>query len=110
MPGASASLSASTLKFGAQTVGTTDSPQAIVLSNSGSAPLVIGKIEIVGTSRDDFAQTNNCGSSLGAGKSCTLQVTFTPQRRGARTAFINIADSTQEGRHQVRLEGVGQRP
>ena len=95
------------VKFGVQTVGTTDSPQTIVLSNSGSAPLVIGKIEVVGTSRGDFAQANNCGSSLGAGKSCTLQVTFTPQRRGARTAFISIVGSTQEGRHQVRLEGMG---
>jgi hypothetical protein len=108
-PVASARLSGSALDFGVQAVGTLDSPQTIVLKNSGSAPLMIGTIEIVGTSRNDFAQTNNCGSSLGAGQSCTLRITFTPQRHGVRTAFINILDSTKEGRRQVRLEGVGQR-
>jgi len=96
--------------FGAQTVGIVASPQKIVLKNSGDALLRIDSIEIVGTSRSDFAQTNNCGSSLNAGQSCTLRITFTPHRLGIRTAIINMVDSTQEGRHQVRLEGVGQTP
>jgi hypothetical protein len=103
------SLSATTVKFGAQTVGTSDSPQGIVLKNSGGVPLMIGRIEIEGTNGEDFAQSNNCGSTLGAGQSCNLRIIFTPQRRGARAAILNIVDSSAEGRHEVRLEGIGQK-
>ena len=109
-PGAFADLSASRVKFGAQGVGTVGLPQNLVVKNSGSVPLRIGTIEIVGSGRNDFAQTNNCGSSLGAGQSCTVRITFKPRRPGARAAFINMVDSTAEGRHEVRLEGIGQGP
>jgi YVTN family beta-propeller protein len=103
------SLSATTVKFGAQSVGTSDTPQGLVLKNSGNVPLMIGKVEIEGTSKEDFAQTNNCGSTLGAGQSCNLRITFTPQRRGARTAILNVVDSSNQGRHQVQLQGVGRK-
>jgi len=35
----------------------------------------------------DFAKTGTCPTSLGAGKSCTLSVTFTPTATGTRLTF-----------------------
>ena len=65
-----ANLSPTSLSFGNQLVGTISAPQPVALSNSGSAPLTINSI----TASGDFAQTNDCGSSLAAGASCTINV------------------------------------
>ena len=40
----------------------------------GGTALTITSIAVSG----DFAETNNCGSSVAAGGSCTINVTFTP--------------------------------
>ena len=44
---------------------------------SNPNPLAIG-IQSISTSTSEFLQTSNCGSSLPAGGSCTIQVTFQP--------------------------------
>ena len=41
----------------------------------------------------DFSQTNTCGSSIAAGSSCTVSVTFTPTAAGSRTGNLTITAS-----------------
>src|SRR5207247_5787 len=53
-------LSAANVSFGNQNVETTSAPQAVTLTNSGLGTVTIDTI----TTTLDFAQTNNCGSSL----------------------------------------------
>src|SRR5205823_896534 len=73
------SLSPTSLNFGNQNVGTTSAPQTVTLSNIGTATLSITSIGIEnGDYSSDFAETNNCGTSLAAGASCAINVTFTP--------------------------------
>lgn len=55
----------------------------------------------------DFAETNNCGSSLGAGKSCTIRVTFTPTATGSRSAWVAITDNGGDSPQRVALSGTG---
>src|SRR5207302_9606953 len=81
-----ASLWPTSLSLGSLTVGKTSPAQAVTLANSGSASLSISSIAIAGTNSADFAQTNNCGSSVAAGGSCTINVTFAPTTTGARSA------------------------
>jgi hypothetical protein len=59
-----ATLSATSLTFCNQQIGTTSNPQAVTVTNSGSAPLRIFSMGITGTNSGDFAETNTCGSVL----------------------------------------------
>ncbi|HXH51024.1 MAG TPA: choice-of-anchor D domain-containing protein, partial [Terriglobia bacterium] len=86
-------LSPTSLILGNQTVGTSSLPQTVMLSNAGSSSLSITGISIGGTNPADFAQTNNCGTSLAAGASCSINVTFTPSAIGTRSAILSVADS-----------------
>src|SRR5207248_820902 len=67
-----ASFAPASIPFGNQPVNTTSPAQAVTLSNTGYAPLTISSIAVTGTNSSDFAQTNNCGSSLAANSSCTI--------------------------------------
>ncbi len=103
-------LSATSLSFSNQTVGTTSSAQAITLTNSGTAALTISSIAITGTNAGDFAQTNTCpGSSatLAVGASCTISVTFTPSASGARSANVTLTDNAGGSPQSVALSGTG---
>ena len=94
------------MKFGKQTVGTTGK-SPVVLTNSGGTPLLISGFSISGANPGDFNQTNNCPSSLAAGKSCSISVTFTPTRTGSRAASLNVMDNMKSGSQQVALSGTG---
>jgi hypothetical protein len=54
----------------------------------------------------EFAQQNDCGTSLAAGALCHVQVTFTPTNIGLRKGFLNL-DYIAPGLHSVGLEGFG---
>jgi hypothetical protein len=60
------------------------------------------------TASGDFAQTNNCGTTLPAGGgNCSLQITFAPTTTGLRTDQISIADSAQGSPHLITVTGTG---
>ena len=101
------SLSASTLTFASQTVGTTSTAQAVILTNTGNTALSITSLALAGTNPGDFGQTNNCGSSVAAGGSCTINVTFTPTAPGTRTAAVTITDNATGSPQTVNLTGTG---
>jgi hypothetical protein len=101
------SLSPTSLTFSSQTVNTTSAAQSVTLTNSGNAALTISSIGISGANAGDFSQTNTCGSSLAAGASCTISVTFKPTATGTRTAAVSIADNATGSPHTVSLTGTG---
>jgi hypothetical protein len=97
------SLSPTSLTFPAQQVGTSSSAQSVTLSNAGNAALSITSITVSG----DFSQTNTCGSSVAAGASCTLSVTFTPTAAGSRSGTLTITDNASPATQTVSLTGTG---
>jgi hypothetical protein len=97
----------SSVSFSAQTVGTTTPSQAIVFSNSGTGSIAISAITLSGANSLDFWTSNNCGSSLGVGASCTIAVSLTPSVVGAETATLTIADNTSNSPQTVSLSGTG---
>ena len=99
-------LSPTSAVFGSQRVGTTSPPQTVTLSNTGSAPLTVASIVASG----DFAQTNTCGGSVGAGATCTLSITFTPAATGTRTGGVTITDDAPGSPHVASLSGTGTEP
>ena len=94
-------LSAPTLNFSSQLVGTTSVAQTITLSNSGDAPLSISRIAAAG----DFAETDNCPASLAVSAGCTINITFTPTAFGTRGGTLTITDGAQGSPHNVNLIG-----
>ncbi|HEY6763568.1 MAG TPA: choice-of-anchor D domain-containing protein [Candidatus Sulfotelmatobacter sp.] len=104
-----AALAPTSLTFSAQTVGTTSDAQTITLSNaSGSSAISISSIGIAGTDPTDFAQSNNCGTSVAQKKSCTISVTFTPLATGTRTATLSVTDNAGGSPQTATLTGTGQ--
>ncbi len=101
------SLSTSSLSFGSQPLGATSAPQNFTLTNTGSSPLSITGIGTTGSNPGDFVQTNDCGTSVAAGASCTFTVTFTPTASGNRSATLNIFDNAGGSPQHVSLAGTG---
>ena len=98
-----ATLSVTKIAFGSEPASTTSAAQSIKLSNAGSARLSIANITTTG----DFSQTNTCNSSLAAGASCAIAVTFTPPVVGDFSGTLSIADNASGSPHTVSLTGTG---
>jgi hypothetical protein len=102
-----ASLSPTTVSFGNVVSGVISSAQTVTLSNTGNAALTISGITIGGANPSDFAETNTCGSSLAAGVSCMISVTFTPGSVASFSATISVADSAAGSPQTASLSGAG---
>ena len=102
-----AHLSATSLSFGTQKVGTSNAAKAVTLTNTGATALTITSIAIAGTNPLDFVQTNNCPSSLAANAGCTVYVTFKPTASGLRSASVVITDNAQNSPQNISLSGTG---
>jgi hypothetical protein len=105
--GAVVSLSPASLAFGSEPLGNATAAQSITLTNGSSAALSITSIALTGTNPGDFAQTNNCGSSVAAGTHCTISVTFKPTAAGTRTAAVTLTDNATGSPQTASLSGTG---
>ena len=105
--GPNATLSPTSLTFSTQAIGTTSAAKPVTLKNTGTAILTISSIAITGTNAGNFAQTHTCGSSLAAGASCGISVTFRPTASGTRTAAVSISDNAAGSPQKVTLSGIG---
>jgi hypothetical protein len=96
--------------FVPQAVRTSSNPAAVMLVNAGTSPLNITAIGLAGADSSDFAQTNNCGATLAAAATCTVNVTFTPTAGGSRTANIAVSGTEPGSPLTVDLSGTGLGP
>jgi hypothetical protein len=97
------SLSATSLTFAAQLVGSSSTAQAVTLTNSGNTTMTISGVSAAG----DFSQTNNCPANLAPAGNCTINVTFTPVAGGTRTGTLIVSDNAIGGPAVVSLSGGG---
>ncbi|HET8825966.1 MAG TPA: choice-of-anchor D domain-containing protein [Terriglobales bacterium] len=87
-----AALSAASISFGDQAVGTSAPSQTVTLSNTGGGPLTIAAISLTGTNATDFTQVNACGAVPG-GSRCFITVAFQPSAVGASAATLTITSN-----------------
>jgi hypothetical protein len=104
--GGAVSFSPASLTFATRLMFTTSAPLPVTLTNSGTAPVQIENIVAAG----DYAQTNNCGTSVAAGANCTINVTFIPSLTAARPGWINVILTDPAGIQTVALTGTGATP
>jgi kumamolisin len=108
-PAPAVTLTPASLAFGDVIVDVTSGAKNVTLKNTGVATLNIASIVPSG----DFAlktSTKPCGSTLAAGKFCTITVTFTPTALGAFTGNITITDNAGNSPQTVPLSGTGIAP
>ncbi len=107
-PGPVATFSSTSLSFGLQSVGTTSAPQAVTLTNAGSAPLNVLGLAVSG---DDFpVHGNTCEVGfLSPGASCVVAVRFAPHGSGIQDGSILITTDGADGQQLIELSGIGVR-
>lgn len=105
--GAMVALSTAALQFGYHEINVPSLPQMVTLTNTGSLPLAISSIAIsYSLGNSGFTQTNTCGSSVAAGASCVISVTFDPPTAEPLVAAnLNIMDNAAGGEQLVTLAG-----
>jgi hypothetical protein len=94
------------LFFPAVIPGGPGSTLPVTVKNVGSGTLTISLIQL----GMYFSQTDNCGSSLSPGASCTIQVTFTPYSPGDQPSTMGLEDNVSGVFGSIALEGVGISP
>jgi hypothetical protein len=101
--GPNATLSATSLSFGNQTLDTISPAQSVTLSNYGATTLSISSI----AASTNFDETTTCNSTLVSGASCNVDVTFTPSNTGSLNGTLSVADSAADSPQIVSLSGTG---
>jgi hypothetical protein len=109
-PTPQAVLTPSSLSFPSTTVGATSAAQTLTLSNPGTATLSISGVIVTGANTADFAETSNCSTSLAAGATCTINVTFTPASAASFSASVSVADSASGSPQAATVSGTGAAP
>ena len=92
------------LTFSPTVVGSTSAAQTVTVANPTSAAASVSSI----TASGPFAETNNCGSSIAANSSCTVNVTYSPTAAGAATGSVTI--NAGGVTNTVSLSGTGTAP
>ncbi len=98
------SLSPAGLNFNTQAVATESSPQTITVTNTGNAPLVIGRVAVAG----DFAETDTCTTApIAVNQTCSIQVQFLPTAAGSRSGLLTVFGNVPGGQATAPLSGTG---
>jgi hypothetical protein len=96
------------LTFPATGLSTSSTPLSVSIQNTGGAPVTFSSFALSGANTGDFAISGNtCSSTLTSGSTCQLNVTFSPQSAGSRTASITITDNATNTPQTVTLAGTG---
>ncbi len=111
--GAAVTLTPASLKWGKVLVGSTVGKKKVTVTNSGTAALSITNVAISG----DFAlvpvkatkRITPCvnGTTVAAGASCIIKVSFTPTQTGVRTGNVTFTDNAPDSPQTVSLTGTG---
>jgi len=97
-------VSPTSISFGNQVVSTTSSPRSVMAANVGSTPITISGV----TTNPPFAVSGFTGSTtLNAGQSLNLSVTFTPTAQTTYTGTLTITSTAPSSPDNVALSGVG---
>jgi hypothetical protein len=79
----------------------------LALTNTGTEALAINSISLTGSNPGQFSQSNDCGTSVAIGASCTINVIFKPTVAGSKTATLVVTPGGGAGRQSAALTGIG---
>jgi hypothetical protein len=82
-------VSPGSLSFQSTSVGSSNGPQTVVISNVASAPMALDTI----STTENYSQTTTCGKSLPGNTQCTIEVTFVPTAAGTLSGTLTIGSA-----------------
>ena len=105
----SATPSPSSIAFGSQTVNTTSAARSVTITNPSGGSLIVSAVSIGGANPGDFTKTaDGCsGTTVAAGGTCSVSVSFAPTATGGRAASLSFTDSAGDSPQNVALSGTG---
>ena len=102
-----ATLSATSISFPAQKVGTTSAAKSVTLTNTGTSTINILAVSITA----DFARAKGTtcanGGTVVPGANCVINVTFAPASKGTLTGSVTIKDNALSSPQVIALSGTG---
>ncbi len=112
------SLTPTALQFAKTSVGATTAAQAVVVTNNGTAPLVVSRVGITSSNAPVGVQTlvtdfvlsvgsDTCsGQSVPVGGTCSLSVAFAPSGVGLRSSTLTLYGNVTGGQSTMALTGT----
>ena len=101
-------LSATSISYGNQALGTSSASHQVTLTNkSTDKTLTIASIALSGANTSAFTLMNNCGSSLAPGALCDIHGQFTPAAADSYSAVVTIKDDAPDTPQTLSLSGTG---
>ncbi|MBZ0249621.1 MAG: DUF4214 domain-containing protein [Burkholderiales bacterium] len=91
------------LDLGNQAVGATSAARTVTIVNTGTGTVTVSGVAVSGA---PFARTHSC-TTIAAGASCPVSVTFTPTALGAKAGTLTVTSNAANGPHTVNLAGTG---
>ncbi len=103
-------VSPAAITFPSTTAGGSSAVYSVTAANTGTAPLIFSAISTSGVNANDFRiePTSTCStaSSVAAGGSCRVDLTFRPTVIGTLAASLVFAHNAPSGSSSVALNGV----
>jgi hypothetical protein len=97
-------LSAASLNFGVQAVGTVSAIQSVTVTNSGTTPLTFSSIVASG----DFFESDTCTRApVQPGSNCIVQVDFAPSAAIASIGTVTLNDNGSGSPQVITTTGTG---
>jgi len=95
-------VSAATLTFANQAVGSTSAAKIVTIANKG-----VSSQAVVFAPSAGFTETDNCNGNIAGGGSCKMSVYFSPTLVGKISGVLNINDESNNLLASVSLTGTG---
>jgi hypothetical protein len=102
-----ASFSPTSLSFGNVKTTTGTSTKTITVTSAGGTALSITNVTVSGKNAGDFTPSSSCSSSLAPKAKCSINVTFRPGAKGARSATLVVTDNEESRSRSIPLSGTG---
>ena len=101
-------LSTTAVNFPARAVATTSVPMNVTVSNTGTLPITIASVSLTGVANSNFTETNSCGAttSLPAGATCTVSLTFAPIDAGTQGAMLQVLSNASDALATATITGT----
>ncbi len=106
------SFAPTVLDFGMQPVGASGAPQSVIITNTGTAPLIFSSVTLTGVKAVHYAiASNTCsGAGVAPGATCAIGVRFAPTSIGSQSAGLQFAHNANGSPQSVNLNGIGTAP
>ena len=107
--GPSPSFTPASVDFGSKPLNVKSNVKSITLTNTGTADLVIGAVNVSGANASDFTiEVDGCGGqTIAATQQCVVDLTFKPSASGPRQAEVSFSTNAPISPLVVPITGTG---